>query len=51
MSRNKFDVSGVLQKLVVATKASLIEHGGKNTVVLYFRVCANSHGHCMSHMA
>jgi hypothetical protein len=31
MSRNKIDVSGVLQNFA-ATSAKLIAHGGKNTV-------------------
>jgi hypothetical protein len=34
MSRNKIDVSGVLQNFA-ATFTKLIGHGGKNTVVSY----------------
>jgi hypothetical protein len=50
MSRNKIDVSGVLQNFA-ATFAKLIGHGGENTVVPYVCVRTNLHLQCRNHMA
>jgi hypothetical protein len=50
MSRNKIDVSGVLQNFA-ATSAKLIAHGGKNTVVSYVCVRTKLRRQSMNHMA
>ena len=50
MSRNKIDVSGVLQNFA-ATFTKLIGHGGKNTVVSYVCMCTKLHRQCRNHMA
>jgi len=50
MSRNKIDVSGVLQNFA-ATFTKLIGHGGKNTVVSLGCTRTNLRRQCRNHMA